>query len=233
MANALHTAPRSTTPFLSRCEAIMGIRSLTSLFAVSSIFLACSSDVPEVADAPSAATEAQLSAGASCGRNSARRLYLADAETCTRLRVAAPAGGLTFFTDACGCGYATDPDAKPPAALLRPHDTLADAPSDPFKVTATPVVARDHLVITLEHGGGCRPHGFDLHVADRFLESLPVQMEARLVHTGFADPCNALYRREVRVDLSPLRDAYRAAYRAEHGAIALRIEGLAAVPYRF
>jgi hypothetical protein len=92
----------------------------------------------------------------------------------------------------------------------------------------------DTLRLTVSYGGGCRPHSLQPLAEAAWLESFPVQVMARIAHNAGGDLCRALITRSLRIDLSPLRDRYRASYRTPSGTITLRIDGLAEpVAYAF
>jgi hypothetical protein len=106
-------------------------------------------------------------------------------------------------------------------------------PSDLITIAGTRFVG-DTLVLSVTHGGGCRDHAYQLLAGTVWMESLPVQVAARLSHDANGDMCRALLSRDVKVNLTPLRDAYRRAYGGTTGKIALRLEGApAAVVYEF
>lgn len=97
-------------------------------------------------------------------------------------------------------------------------------PSDPLTVEAARIVG-DSLVATVAHGGGCRDHEYRLVISTTWMESFPVQVPARISHNANGDVCKALLRREVRVSLAPLAQAYRDAYKQTNGSISLRLAG--------
>lgn len=83
----------------------------------------------------------------------------------------------------------------------------------------------DRLSVAVQYGGGCTAHDFAFLVAPVFMESEPVQMRATLSHDGRGDPCRALIGDTVRIDLTPVRDAWRRAYRATSGTVVLQVAG--------
>jgi hypothetical protein len=108
----------------------------------------------------------------------------------------------------------------------------APAPRDPVAIESARVVAPDLLEMEVSFGGGCRTHEFALLVGRGFRESNPVQAEAALAHDAHGDACEALLRASLRADLTPLSEAWRAAYGRRSGAILLDLQGLA-TPIRY
>jgi hypothetical protein len=106
--------------------------------------------------------------------------------------------------------------------LANPDDAVW--PADPLTVRSARI-AGDTLIAAVEHGGGCREHDYRVIVSTIWMESFPIQVPARISHDAHGDVCKALLTREVRVSLAPLANAYRDAYRQEHGSIALRLAG--------
>lgn len=84
-------------------------------------------------------------------------------------------------------------------------------------------VAGDELRMTVRHGGGCRDHGYSLLPSGVFMESLPVQMSVQLAHDARGDLCRGIVGKDLVFDLSPIRRAYRDAYRSDTGVVVLRI----------
>lgn len=93
-------------------------------------------------------------------------------------------------------------------------DSGPDAfPADPLELGAAQVVG--HLLeASISYGGGCANHEIDLVAIDGWLESFPVQVNVLLSHEDNDDPCDALVTETRSYDLSPLADAYVAAYGA-------------------
>lgn len=73
------------------------------------------------------------------------------------------------------------------------------------------------LDVEISYSGGCEPHDLDLVAYGGFMESEPVQVRAALAHDGRDDACDALIRRELRFDLSPLHRAYDGTYPGSRG----------------
>jgi hypothetical protein len=124
---------------------------------------------------------------------------------------------------------ATDGTSAPLSAAGAGSIVLGDPddsrwPADPLTIEAAQIKA-DTLVATVVHGGGCRDHEYQVVVSTAWMESFPVQVPAKISHNANGDVCKALLRREVRVSLAPLAQAYRDAYRQTHGSVALRLAG--------
>lgn len=92
----------------------------------------------------------------------------------------------------------------------------------------------DTLSASVTYGGGCRRHALQPLAETTWMESWPVQVGARIAHHANEDPCRALVTRQLRIDLSPLKERYQETYRSEHGKIRLRLTGAERVPvYEF
>lgn len=68
------------------------------------------------------------------------------------------------------------------------------------------------LSLDVEHGGGCAHHEYDLVAWGGWMESFPVQVNVLLAHEDHDDPCDAIIRRTLQFDLTPLREAYWRSY---------------------
>jgi hypothetical protein len=68
------------------------------------------------------------------------------------------------------------------------------------------------LSLDVEHGGGCAEHEYYLVAWGGWMESFPVQVNVLLAHEDHDDPCDAIIRRTLRFDLTPLRDTYWRSY---------------------
>jgi hypothetical protein len=102
------------------------------------------------------------------------------------------------------------------ASGIPPVIVAFDTPSsswtrDPFQISDA-VVAGHTLQIHLAYGGGCRTHDVQVVAWGGWMESNPVQVKLLISHNDFDDPCDAWITREVSVDLTPLRSAYRESY---------------------
>jgi hypothetical protein len=88
----------------------------------------------------------------------------------------------------------------------------------------------DSIRVAVSFGGGCRGHAVQLISETTWMESYPVQVNARLAHNSNADPCDALIGGSLHFDLSPLRERFRQSYNSTSGRIQLRLAGAASVP---
>ena len=89
------------------------------------------------------------------------------------------------------------------------------------------------LRMEVSYGGGCEAHDFELCWPEQaFLESEPVQVALELLHTGIPDPCYASIVEEIQLDVTPMADAWRDAYRSDSGEMLLLVDGHPSM-YRF
>lgn len=135
---------------------------------------------------------------------------------------------LTAALTACSSS-ASDGSSAPLAATSAETMVLANPddarwPADPLTIESAQIKA-DTLIATVVHGGGCRDHDYRVVVSTIWMESFPVQVPARISHNANGDVCKALLRRELRVSLAPLAQAYRDAYHQTTGSIVLRLMG--------
>ncbi len=87
--------------------------------------------------------------------------------------------------------------------------------------------------VGVSYGGGCEEHVFELCWPDgAFMESEPVGARLELWHSGEPDFCEAWIEEERVIDVSPMADAWRAAYGDGPGELVLHI-GEYSVTYRF
>lgn len=126
---------------------------------------------------------------------------------------------------AVGCGGDLDlfPGTAAAPVVLAQCDGPLPEDERRFHVD-TATIEDDMLKIAGDHGGGCREHAFAACWPGVFSESSPVQVALDLHHDDGGDRCDALLFRDVYVDLSAVRDAYRDAYGGESGSILLRID---------
>ena len=138
--------------------------------------------------------------------------------------------GTTAAIVLAACSCAADPaiNRDTPTTADGVHGTVvtndSGLPSDPITIDSTRVVG-DTLAAVVSHGGGCANHSYQLVIGSAWMESFPVQVRARIAHNANGDLCRALLRRELRMSLRPLADAYRASYRQEHGSVAIQLSG--------
>ncbi|MCX6665359.1 MAG: hypothetical protein NT038_04775 [Euryarchaeota archaeon] len=86
-------------------------------------------------------------------------------------------------------------------------------------------IESDSLKIWLFYGGGCKVHEFALIGPSMFDESLPRQMTFFLAHDANNDHCKALIQEVISLDISMLKEKFRAQYHTRSGTITLQIEG--------
>ncbi|MEM9189363.1 MAG: hypothetical protein AAGF12_09315 [Myxococcota bacterium] len=110
-----------------------------------------------------------------------------------------------------GCGPIPIEECGPSSFVSHPFDL------GPATITG------DTLDIEVSYSGGCAPHYFRLCYDPSFLESNPVQANVRLEHDSQRDPCEAYPTEQRSFDLTPLRNAYRDAYRTSSGSVILRL----------
>lgn len=110
----------------------------------------------------------------------------------------------------------------------------ASTSGDPYTIVGRPLVEGYALRVTVRYAGGCARHEFALFASHVFMESYPVQSAIAIRHRANGDACEALLTRELRFDLTALRDAYWRAYGNRAGTIILRLRGYAeGIPYSF
>ena len=101
-----------------------------------------------------------------------------------------------------------------------------DWPAAPQTITAARLDG-DSLFLDVSYSGGCEDHVFRLIVSRTFAESFPVQTWAVLAHDDRGDPCDGILSDTLAFDLTPLAQAYRAAYGGSGGEIVIHLDGLA------
>ncbi len=77
----------------------------------------------------------------------------------------------------------------------------------------TVMVNGDVMTLHVGYSGGCTEHEFELHMAPAgFSETLPLQADLYLRHTGEPDPCDSFPWRDLRFDLRPIQHLYEIEY---------------------
>ena len=146
------------------------------------------------------------------------------------------AAAAILFAAGSGCGTDVDVVRDPASSAgVRPTVITRDfgVPNDEISIDSAHVIG-DELVAVVSHGGGCSEHTYQLVIGSAWMESSPVQVRARLAHNANGDPCRALLRRELNIDLRPLANAYNATYRQAHGSVSIQLTGTtAALLYTF
>lgn len=95
--------------------------------------------------------------------------------------------------------------------LVAPATRASDWPRDPYTLGAVEVDGAT-LSAEVSYGGGCGEHRMDLVAWGGWMESWPVQIRALITHDDGNDLCDAVVAEERVFDLTPLAEAYRAAY---------------------
>ena len=95
--------------------------------------------------------------------------------------------------------------------------------SDPFELSEA-VIEDDVLCVSVEYGGGCADHNFNLLVNSEMTDGTP-QVNALLTHNSHGDACDALIMRKVGFDLTPLREHLRKTTGQTSGTVALHLSG--------
>lgn len=157
----------------------------------------------------------------------------------TRFALALP--GVLLLAVAWATACQTRPvEPEDPEALLQTAGGIEDAvlvesddarrwPEDPYELVEASIDG-DVLTLDIRFGGGCEEHRFALVTSRIFLESYPVQMPAHLSHDASGDPCRALVRETLRVNLRSVKRAYRETYGDAPDVLSLVIDG---VPVRY
>lgn len=123
--------------------------------------------------------------------------------------------GFDCVGGACAWDY-TDP------AWTAWPDCHADH-GDPYDVDGFAITG-DTATVTVGYGGGCATHTWTTCWPDQaFAESDPVQATLELFHDNGDDPCDAWFVEDQSFDLTPLRDAWRAAYGVSSGTILVHV----------
>lgn len=80
------------------------------------------------------------------------------------------------------------------------------------------------LDLVVSHSGGCETREFSLCWPDgAFVEEVPVSARLELLHTGPPDLCEAWITTELTLDVTPMAEAWRAAYGSESGELDLHL----------
>ena len=140
-------------------------------------------------------------------------------------------GIAAFVILVAGCNSSSEPSPVdfPSNALstdARGQAVVTDSlwPADAISIDSVQIDG-DTLIANVTHGGGCRTHDYKLVVGTAWMDSFPVQAPGRMSHDAHGDLCKALIHRELRISLTPIADAYREAYRREHGTVSLLLTG--------
>lgn len=116
------------------------------------------------------------------------------------------------------------PDEQSQAADIIIDHSDCTPSADPDLKIEDARLEQNNLKITIRYGGGCGTVNNELLTCGYFMESNPVQLSVFLSHED-NDPCEALVKKEINFDLSPLIDLYEDNYRDRNGVIILRLNG--------
>ena len=128
------------------------------------------------------------------------------------------------------CSSASEPDVirDPPTSAIDVRGTVVandpGFPNDAITIDSARVVG-DTLSAFVSHGGGCSNHGYQLVIGTAWMESFPVQVGGRIAHNANGDMCRALLKRNIRMNLLPLANAYRSSYQQTHGSVLIQLSG--------
>lgn len=136
---------------------------------------------------------------------------------------------LTALAIACDSDDPAGPEDANRQAEVRPIIVAFDSqpddwPGDLFAALEATLQA-DTMTLRVSFTGGCRDHRFELVAWSGWLESEPVQANLLLSHDDQGDPCEAEIIRDLRFDLTPLREDYRDAYRTVSDTVILNLDG--------
>lgn len=140
----------------------------------------------------------------------------------SRLRIVLAAALVAACSDGTPSGL---PNGFADGAVDFDNASSAAWPNDPVTIEAA-AISKDQLQLTVRFGGGCARHRIALLLGRAFMESFPVQIQARLSHDAGGDACDALITRQLAFDLSPLRQRYRNSYGPGAATIIINLSGL-------
>ncbi|MFQ5979952.1 MAG: hypothetical protein ACE5OZ_17615 [Candidatus Heimdallarchaeota archaeon] len=123
-----------------------------------------------------------------------------------------------------------DKDEDQVSGLIWGQSAYENAPRDPYTINNAKI-DNDIMYIEVSFGGGCKAHNFTLIVLSGFGESLPVAANALLSHDGNNDSCEAWLTKELRFDLSSLKEEYQNTYGQESGAIRILLNPEGDLPF--
>ncbi len=86
------------------------------------------------------------------------------------------------------------------------QDKFSRMQSDPYEVLET-VQLNNFIKVVVRYGGGCRDHEFSLIHTGAFKESMPVQLDTRLIHNANGDACRALVMDTIYINTKTLQYA--------------------------
>lgn len=92
---------------------------------------------------------------------------------------------------------------------------------DLLSITKTRI-EKDSLIISVEYSGGCTKHEFKLFIGKWILKSNPPQAEIYISHNSNGDMCEAYISREIKFDLTLLKNWFTSGMNLK-GELILRI----------
>jgi hypothetical protein len=106
----------------------------------------------------------------------------------------------------------TSEEERPSDTLLVPPDTLSIPICSSFEASdayALGDLALDghDLLVHVQFRGGCASHTFAACLHDRQLLSDPPGLLVGLSHDAHGDPCDALLRHDLRIDITPIAES--------------------------
>jgi hypothetical protein len=119
----------------------------------------------------------------------------------------------------------TSEEEAPSDTLLVPPDTLSIPTCSSFEsgdAYALGNLALDghDLLVHVQFRGGCASHTFAACLSDRALLSDPPGLIVGLSHDAHGDPCDALLRHDLRIDITPIVETYpRGFWLSVHGTV--------------
>lgn len=83
--------------------------------------------------------------------------------------------------------------------------------SDTYQISSYSALSSS-VTFSIFHGGGCKDHEYMLVADNQFEESVPPQIDMRVIHNANGDTCELGMQKELTFDLSPLRKKFVDAY---------------------
>ncbi|MFA5806010.1 MAG: hypothetical protein WC879_15340 [Melioribacteraceae bacterium] len=127
---------------------------------------------------------------------------------------------LTIACDSLGPLEMPNPDLSNTVILFDDINSIK-LEKDPLHITKTRI-EKDSLIINVEYSGGCTKHDFKLFIGKWILKSNPPQAELYLSHNSNGDMCEAYIRREIKFDLTLLKNWFANSMKLK-GELILRI----------
>jgi len=133
--------------------------------------------------------------------------------------------GVVGGLEECDDGNLADGDGCSANCTLEGiSEACADKPMDPLVIDDA-AIDGDTLLVDVSYGGGCEAHAIDYCWDELFAESDPVQTWITLWHDSNDDPCDAIVMEQRVLDLTPMKQAWQAAYQQQSGEIVVHLAG--------